>query len=63
VEPLAQQRHGAVGAGPEEGYKNDQRTGTPLLLRKAERIGVVQLGEKKALGRPYCSLPVLKWSL
>jgi len=23
--------HGSVGAGPEEGHKNDQRDGTPLL--------------------------------
>jgi len=25
---------------------------------KAERVGAVQPGEEKALGRPYCSLPV-----
>ncbi|KAK4815346.1 LOW QUALITY PROTEIN: hypothetical protein QYF61_000178 [Mycteria americana] len=42
----AQERHGPVGAGPEEGHKNDQRAGTPLL--KAERVGVVQPGEEKA---------------
>ena len=28
MEPSAQERH---GAGPEEGHKNDQRNGTPLL--------------------------------
>jgi len=27
-----------IVAGPEEGHKNDQRAGTPLLNRKAERI-------------------------
>ncbi|KFO81151.1 R3H domain-containing protein 1 [Cuculus canorus] len=27
----------------------------------AERVGVVQPGEDKALGIPYCSLPVLEW--
>jgi len=29
--PLAQERHEAVGAGPEEGHKNDPRAGAPLL--------------------------------
>jgi len=31
LEPPAQEGHGAVGAGPEEGNKNDQRAGTPRL--------------------------------
>jgi len=31
LEPSAQGRHGPVGAGPEEGHKNDQRDGTPFL--------------------------------
>ena len=31
LEPSAQDRHGPVGVGPEEGHKNDQRDGVPLL--------------------------------
>ncbi|KAK4828535.1 hypothetical protein QYF61_027211 [Mycteria americana] len=31
LESSAQERHGAAGAGPEEGHKNDQRDRTPVL--------------------------------
>ena len=31
LEPSAQERHGAVGAGPEEAHKNGPRAGTTLL--------------------------------
>ena len=61
LEPSAQEGHGAVGAGPVEGYKNDQRA--PLLWGKAERVGAVQSGEEKAARRPYCGLLVVKGSL
>ena len=48
--------------GPEQGHKDGQRAGAPLL-GKAERVGAVQPGEEKAAGRPYCRLPVLKGGL
>ena len=31
LEPSAQEGHGPVGAGPEEGHKDNLRTGAPLL--------------------------------
>jgi len=34
------------------------KIGTTLLRGNAERVGVAQPGEEKALGRPYSSLPV-----
>ena len=46
-----------------EGCENGQKAGMPLLWRRAERVGVVQPGEGKALGRPYSSLPVAKGGL
>ena len=39
LEPLAQERYGLVGVGPEKGDKNDQRSGTPLLCRNTESWG------------------------
>lgn len=37
----AQERHGRVRTGLEEATKMVKRAGTPLLWRKAERVGVV----------------------
>jgi len=47
-----------VGAGPEEGHKNDLMAEAPLLWEKAEGVGAVQPGEEKAAGRPYSNLLV-----
>jgi len=59
MELSAQEKHGAVGVGPEKGHKSRQRDGTPLLRRKAERIGVAQPGEQKGLGRPHSAFQYL----
>ena len=44
----------SVKTGPEGGHKDDQGAGAPLLWRKAERVGVVQPAEEKALGWIHC---------
>jgi len=45
---------------PEEGRKNHPRDGTPPLQGQAERVGAVQPGEEKALGRLDSSFSVPK---
>jgi len=50
-------RCGAEGERPEKGHKDEQRAGAPSLQRQAERDGLVQPGEEKAMRRPHCSLP------
>ena len=43
-------RQGAVREGPEEGHKDDHRSGAPPLWRQDEGAGLVQTGEEKAVG-------------
>jgi len=47
-------------SGARGDHKNNQRDGIPLLGGQAERVGVVQPGEEKAPGRPYCGFQYLK---
>ena len=46
----AQQRHKAVGAGPEDGHLDDNRAVAPFLQRKVEGAGLDQPGIEKAAG-------------
>ena len=45
-----QERPGAVGAGPEEGYKTDQRAGAPLLEERLREVGFLSLENRKLQG-------------
>ena len=56
LKPSAQDRPGAVGAGPEEAAKMIRRL--EHLWGKAERVGFVQPEEGMAPGRPYSSFQV-----
>ena len=51
--PSTQEGHGVIGAGPEEGHKDDQRAGAPILQGQAERAGAFQSEEEKAPGDLY----------
>ena len=53
-----QERWGATGESPAEGYEDDEGTGAPLLRGKAERAGLVQPGEEKAERGPYQCLQI-----
>ena len=51
LDPLTQEEHQGVEAGPKEGHKDDQRAGVTPLWGQAERVVALQ-PEQKALGVP-----------
>jgi len=61
LEPSAQERHGPVGVGPDEGHRNDQRN-TSAVKERVRELGMFSL-RRGAPGRPYCSLSILQEDL
>ena len=47
LRPPAQEGCGALGVGPENGHRNNQRAGAPLIWGQAEGAGLVQPEEEK----------------
>jgi len=62
LEPSAQDRPGAAGAGPEEATKMVRGLEHLCCEERLRRVGAAQHGEEKAPGRAYCGLSVLIWS-
>jgi len=58
-----QERCRPVRVGAEEGHKNDQRGGTPLLEEQLIELDFFSPEKSRLLGRPYYSFLVLKWGL
>jgi len=60
LEPSAQERHGPVGVGPEEGHKNDLKVGAPQLWGKLRELGLFILDTRRLWGHFIAAFRYLK---